>query len=393
MAKKKNTKETTATAVANKQASQPEQELNEYLSQQNEQKTEKVQIDTSPEFVNWLKTHNVSITFSTKSASKIFCVGVTEDDKLSLGERPFDRCGALAENNNSIYLSTSYQIWRLENSIPADQKFQGFDKFYIPQQSFVTGDLNIQDMWVDEQGRILFTNSLFSCLATVSSQSSFIPLWKPSFISQINAENRCHLSGVAVVDNQPKYVTVAGQTDTKQGWVECRQNGGCVIDITTNDVVCSGLSIPQSPRYYQDKLYVLNSGTGHFGSINLESNTFEPIAFMPGYLRGLSFINNYAIVGCCRALTGSDFDGLELIDNLKKNNQEGNCGIYVINLDNGNIEHHLTFDRVINDIFSVVAISDTQRPMALGLNPQEISRMVTIGTPAQPVENANNKER
>ena len=363
----------------------------EYLSglaaQQNTENTDnaqKVKIDTSEGFVNWLSEQNASIAFSTKSASKIFCIGVTAEDKLSFGERPFDRCGALAWNNNSVYLSTTYQIWRLENSIPAGNDFQGFDQFYIPQQSFVTGDLNIQDLYVDEQGRILFVNSLFSCLATVSAQHSFVPLWKPTFVTKINAENRCHLSGMAVVDGKPKYVTVAGQTDEKQGWLECRQNGGSVIDITNNDVVCTGLSIPQAPRWYQDKLWVLNSGTGHFGYVNFDNGQFESVAFCPGYLRGLSFIGNYAVIGTCRPLNENDFDGLDLNDNLKSHDQEAQCGIWVVNLENGDIEHHMTFDRVINDIFSVITMPNVKRPMALGLNPAEISRMVTIGAPVKP---------
>ena len=47
--------------------------------------------------------------------------------------------------------------------------------------------------------------------------------------------------------------------------------------------------MPHSHRWYQEKLWVLNSGTVEFGFIKLKEGKFEPITFCPGYLLMLRF--------------------------------------------------------------------------------------------------------
>ena len=51
-----------------------------------------------------------------------------------------------------------------------------------------------------------------------------------------------------------------------------------VIDITTNDVVASGLAIPHSPRFHNVRLWLHNSGMGQFGYVDLKTGRFEPVA-------------------------------------------------------------------------------------------------------------------
>ena len=55
-------------------------------------------------------------------------------------------------------------------------------------------------------------------------------------------------------DGKVRYVTSISQSDVVNGWRENRQMGGIVIDVQTNDIILSGLSMPHSPRYYQGKL-------------------------------------------------------------------------------------------------------------------------------------------
>ena len=115
----------------------------------------------------------------------------------------------------------------------------------------------------------MFVNTLFSCLATVSERYSFRPLWKPSFISKLAAEDRCHLNGLAMENGVPRYVTAVSASDVADGWREQRREGGVVIDVATNEIVLEGLSMPHSPRLYQGKLWLLDSGSGYFGYADL----------------------------------------------------------------------------------------------------------------------------
>ena len=120
---------------------------------------------------------------------------------------------------------------------------------------------------------------MFGCLATLSDRANFKPLWRPPFLSALVPEDRCHLNGLAMRDGRAAYVTVVSKSDVADGWRDRRQNGGCVIDVVSGETVSSGLSMPHSPRWYRDRLWVLNSGTGELGSIDLQRGSFEPLAF------------------------------------------------------------------------------------------------------------------
>lgn len=73
-----------------------------------------------------------------------------------------------------------------------------------------------------------------------------------------------------------------------------------MIDIRTGEILCEGLSMPHSPRIHGGELWVLNSGTGELGvvaGLAKGKGRFEPRVFCPGFLRGLAFHGNLAIVG------------------------------------------------------------------------------------------------
>jgi len=91
------------------------------------------------------------------------------------------------------------------------------------------------------------------------------PVWRPPFISWLAAEDRCHLNGMAVDAGVPSYVTCVAQSDVTDGWRDRRANGGVVVDVLTGTVVAEGLSMPHPPRLHDERLWLLNSGTGMFG--------------------------------------------------------------------------------------------------------------------------------
>jgi uncharacterized protein (TIGR03032 family) len=268
------------------------------------------------------------LVFTTYQAGKLFLIGLNlETSQLSIFERTLERCMGLCVHGNSLYLSSLYQLWRFENSLAMGQTYQGYDALYIPQMSYITGDLDIHDIAVRETSEnqvptpttnpLIFVNTLFSCLGTVSETHSFTPLWQPPFISKLAAEDRCHLNGLAMQQGQPRYATLVGPTDVADGWREHRHAGGCVMDIQTNEMIITDLSMPHSPRWHQDKLWLCNSGTGEFGYGDLETGRFQPIAFCPGYLRGCAMHGDFAIVGLSLPRHNQTFQGLALDDRLE----------------------------------------------------------------------------
>jgi len=152
-----------------------------------------------------------------------------------------------------------------------------------------------------------------------------------------------------------------------------------VIDVQTNEIIATGLSMPHSPRVYRDKLWLLNSGTGHFGTIDRTTGQFEKVAFCPGYLRGLAFNGNFAIVGMSKSRENRTFSGLELDQNLKASDAEARCGIQVIDLKTGDVVHWLRVEGVVSELYDVITLPGVVRPQALGFKTDEIRRVLRIG--------------
>ncbi len=345
------------------------------------QPAKKLEVSASRGFPGWLASMNTSLAFTTYQAGKVFFIGLQQDGRLSLFERSIPRCLGMTFSGDSLYVSSLWQIWKFENTLRAGQQHNGFDRVYKPQVSWVTGDLDVHDLAVDKTGRLLFVNTLFCCLATVSDRYNFAPLWKPKFISKLAAEDRCHLNGLAMKDGMPKYMTAVSESDGPDGWREHRRGGGIIIDIESNEIVARGLSMPHSPRWYRDRLWVHNSGTGNFGYVDLKTGKFEPVAFCPGYLRGLDFVGDYAVVGLSRIRTKNtkSFGGLELDEQLAAKKISSRSGVYIVDLNTGDNSNWFQVEGAIEELYDVSAMPRVKRPMAIGFLGDEVRRMISVG--------------
>ncbi|MFN2169404.1 MAG: TIGR03032 family protein, partial [Anaerolineae bacterium] len=221
-------------------------------------------------------------------------------------------------------------------------------------------------------------NTLFSCLATTSECYSFAPLWQPPFISRLAAEDRCHLNGLAMAGGAPRYVTAVSQSDVADGWRDQRADGGVLIDVPANEILLRGLSMPHSPRVYRDRVWLLNSGTGDFGYLDASSGRFEPLAFLPGYGRGMGFSGDFAVVGLSGPRKNRTFSGLPLDENLKKRQAKARCGLVVIDLRTGDVVHWVRIEGIVDELYDVAVLPGSKRPMALGLKSDEIRRFLSI---------------
>lgn len=337
------------------------------------------ELTTSRQFPEWLAEHNVSLAFTTYQAGKLFFVGRQANGRLSIFERTMNRCMGMVAEGRSLYLSTLYQLWRFDDVLEPGQSHDGYDRVYAPRVGYVTGDIDIHDLALDRDGRPIFVNTLFSCLATVSETHSFVPLWRPRFISKLAAEDRCHLNGLAMRDGVPGWTTTVSESDVADGWRDRRADGGCVIDVQENHVVLRGLSMPHSPRWYRDRLWLANSGTGEFGYVDLDTRRFEAVCFCPGYLRGLAFVGDFAVAGISKPRHNRTFQGLALDDRLRERQADARCGLLVIDLNAGDIVHWVRIEGVVAELYDVVALPGVTRPSAIGFVGNEIRRVISIG--------------
>lgn len=338
-----------------------------------------LEITGSRLFGAWLGDMGVSLGFTTYQAGRLFLVGVAPDGRLSVFQRALPRCMGMAAHRGSLYVATLYELFRFEDALTAGADPEGYDRVYLPQVGYITGDVDIHDVAVDASGRPVFANTLFSCLATVSESHSFVPLWRPPFISRLAAEDRCHLNGVALREGAPAYATAVAETDLAEGWREHRHGGGVVIDVEAGEVVGRGLSMPHSPRWYRGRLWLHDSGSGYFGWLDPARGHFEPMTFCPGYLRGLAFVGDHAVVGLSRPRGNRTFSGLDLDGNLARYKAEPRCGVYVIDIRSGDVVHTLSIEGPVQELYDVCVLPETRRPKLIGFHSAEVRRMVSIG--------------
>lgn len=338
-------------------------------------------LTTSRHFPEWLASVKHSLAFTTYRAGKVFFLGVKPDGKLSVFERSFSRCMGMgvSADTRSLLISSEYQIHRLDNILPeGTQNADGTDATFAPHQSWVTGDLDIHDIGFGQDGKPVFINTLFNCIATVSDGYSFKPLWKPPFISRYAAEDRCHLNGMALEQGEPRYVTAVSRSDTADGWRDRRADGGVVIDVASGEVVASGLSMPHSPRLHDGKLWLLNSGTGEFGYVDRNTGTFIPAAFVPGFARGLAFVAGHAVIGLSLPRENRTFSGLDLDAQLAKRDTKARCGLAVINLETGDMTGWVRIEGVVRELYDVAALPGVRCPSAIGFMTNEVKHVLSI---------------
>lgn len=344
------------------------------------------QISCSRGFAGWLASQAVSLALSSYQTGQLILIGRSPQGDVSFHRRDFVRAMGLWAEADRLFIAARQQIWRLENVLAPDELANGiFDRLYVPRAAEVTGDLDIHEIGRDVQGRLIFVNTKYSCLATVSTTHAFRPLWKPRFISRLAAEDRCHLNGLCLDAGRPRYVTAVARTDVVDGWRSHRAGGGVVIDLANDAVVAEDLSMPHSPRLYQGQLYVLDSGRGMLVRLDPSSGARAEIAFCPGFLRGLSFHAGHAIVTLSLP-RDSNFAGLPLQEAIARRGGEPWCGIQIINLGTGDIVHWVRFEGMIRELFDVVALPGVRCPMAAPSQGPDFASVITMEGPARDLD-------
>ncbi|MCP3668456.1 MAG: TIGR03032 family protein [Gammaproteobacteria bacterium] len=373
----------------NSEQKPPEQAIDDTPQEGNDQAAaDVVEYSVSGGLLARLASLNISIAFSSYQSGLLYLIGRNREGGINVHQAGMPKpMGLCMEDDGSLTMTAGFLIMRFENVLEANQQINNqFDACYVPRTVHVTGHLDAHDVGVDKQGRPIFINTRFNCLATVSNHHSFEVLWKPPFISALVDEDRCHLNGLAMQDGVPRYVTAVSRSDTIDGWRDRRGDGGIVIDVESNEIVCTGLSMPHSPRMHNGELWLLNSGTGELGVVNFDPDgkgSFEPRVFCPGFLRGLAFHGNLAFVGLSKPRY-KRFEGLELDQRLRDADSEPWCGFQIIDLTSGSCVDWLRIDGKIGELYDLEVISGVATPMAVAPDSQEAAGLVTFAVEGQP---------
>ncbi len=319
-----------------------------------------VKFDYTPTLPAILTHLRASILVTTYQAGKLLVLGA-KDGKLQISFLDYDQPMGLAVSKDRIAIGTRKQIHFLVPAHETQQNRNEYDGCFVPRSSFYTGSIHGHDLGWGHEG-LWIVNTLFSSLATLHEDFSFVPQWRPKFISELIDQDRCHLNGMAMLDGRPKFVTAMSQTDTAAGWRANKASSGVIMEVPSGRVVCQQLSMPHSPRLYSDRLWVLNSGHGSFGYVEPSSGTYQTVEQLPGYTRGLSFCGQFAFVGLSKIRETAIFGGVPIAERR----DELRCGVGVIDLTSGRTVATFQFLSGVTEIFAVEALAGFSNPLIAG---------------------------
>jgi uncharacterized protein (TIGR03032 family) len=324
----------------------------------------------------------ISLIVSTYQAGKAIVVR-NDNGTLNTHFRTFAKPMGIVADQNRLTIGGANTVWEYRNMPAVAKKLEPADKHdtcYLPRRIHVTGDIDIHELARDSNDELWVVNTRFCCLCTLDPDHSFYPRWRPSFVSALAPEDRCHLNGLAMVDGHPKYVTALGETDTPGGWRANKARGGILIDVKSNKVLLRGLSMPHSPRWYQGKIWLLESGEGSLAQVDLEHRTWRTVAQLPGFTRGIDFLGPLAFIGLSQVRESAVFSGIPLVERVK----ERTCGVWVVNIETGQTVGFLRFEAGVQEIFAVQILRAMRFPELLEWNDERLGTSYVLPDEALP---------
>ncbi|MBK9192049.1 MAG: TIGR03032 family protein [Crocinitomicaceae bacterium] len=257
-------------------------------------------IQFTPQMPELLLQLNCTLALSTYQAGKVVLISAKNENQLSILPRTFNKAMGIAIKENRMAIATNEEVIKLVNVPQLATHYPNqpgkYENLFVPRATYYTGRVDIHDLDFGAEG-LWAINTSFSCLCLIDDEYSFVPKWKPPFITDLVSEDRCHLNGLALVDGKPKYVTALGTGNTQQSWRENIVGGGILMDIETNEVILNGLAMPHSPRLYKGELYLALSASGEIIKVNVKAKTYEVIKNLEGFVRGIAIVDDYMFVG------------------------------------------------------------------------------------------------
>ena len=99
--------------------------------------------------------------------------------------------------------------------------------------------------------------------------------------------------------------------------------------------------MPHSPRWYGGRLWVLHSGTGGLGGVDLATGRYDEVVKLPGFTRGLDFAGPLAFVGLSQVRESAVFSGIPIAERPV---EERCCGVWVIHIETGRVVAFVKFE-------------------------------------------------
>jgi len=311
-------------------------------------------------FPGLLQRLHSSLLVSTLKRASMLVVVRSEREALHTDFVALNRPMGMAVDSKRIVVGGWDRVYEFRNMPALAARFgslDAHDAVYLMRNVHVTGAIFIHEIALSGE-EYWCVNTSFSCLCTLDQAHSFVPRWRPPFITGYAPGDRCHLNGLALQNGRPRFVTALGESNIFEGWRADKHNG-VVIDVESGETVARGLFMPHSPRLYRDRLWLCESGKGSLATVDLQTGKLETVIRLPGFTRGLDFAGPFAFVGLSQVRAASNTSvEIEVTD---KHPQRAS-GVWVVNIETAKTVAFLRFSGVVEEVYAVNLLRDAARP-------------------------------
>ena len=315
----------------------------------------------TPQLPELLQQLNCTIALSTFQAGKVILISAKNENELVQLPRTFKKAMGIAIEKNKMAIATKNEVILLKNSkelaFHYPKRSGTYDAMWMPRGTFYSGGVDIHDLHFGKEGELWAINTSFSCLCIINAEHSFTPRWQPHFISKLASEDRCHLNGLAMQNGEPMFVSALGKGDAAQSWRENITSGGILMHIPSNEIILSGLAMPHTPRIYDGKLYCLLSAAEKLICIDPENGTYDEVAHIPGFVRGMAKYDDYLFIATSKLRKNSS-----TFRHLKIAEKADVASVVVLHLPTGAVVGKLTYHASVDEIYDIQILPEMVRP-------------------------------
>ena len=163
---------------------------------------ESIHTGSFPELLNAL---DASLLVSTYQSGRVIVVR-TDGDVLNTHFRMFQVPMGMAARAGELAIGGKAQVYRLPESAGAHRaaRTPGQARCLLRVALDALDRRHPHPRHGVHRHELWAVNTRFSCLCTFDDQHSFVPRWRPPFVSGLAPEDRCHLNGMAIVDEAPR---------------------------------------------------------------------------------------------------------------------------------------------------------------------------------------------
>jgi uncharacterized protein (TIGR03032 family) len=334
-------------------------------------------------FPRLLERLHSSLLISTLECAQTLIVVRCEGAALHTDFIALNQPMGMVVDSNRIVVGGWDRVYEFRN-MPAfsagSVPLEAYDAVYLMRNVHVTGALYIHEIALAGE-ECWCVNTRFSCLCTLDQVHSFVPRWRPPFVTGYAPGDRCHLNGLAVHEGRPRFVTAFGESNTVEGWRANKRDGGVVIDVDSGETIVRGLFLPHSPRLYRDRLWLLESGKGSLATVDVATGKLETVVRLPGFTRGLDFAGPFAFVGLSQVRAASS---MSVDIAVTAENPERASGVWVVNIETGKTVAFLRFSGMVEELYAVHLMRGTARPHVSAENSPALETTWVLPEAARP---------